>query len=151
MKLRNGIAPCPNCLVGIAEEWLDISIDDYQKAGIQRRESGDLTQSIWTYRLRSKRQEHAWKWEERVGQTVWEWAFETWECVIVRDVERRPDACLCHFGAINERNNKSGAVSLLSLLPLLLLPFLLALFTLPPLTHCKAKINTARPKWLQDR
>ena len=50
--LRYSIAPANEWLVLRASEWPDISIDEYQKEGIERREDGDRRQEIKIFYLR---------------------------------------------------------------------------------------------------
>ncbi len=50
--LRYSIAPANEWLVLRAPEWPDISIDEYQKEGIERREDGDRSQEIKMFYLR---------------------------------------------------------------------------------------------------
>ena len=70
MDLRNGVVSGGDWVGDSAVKWPDISIDNHQREGIQRRESGDPSQLIRTYHLCPDGRKRVWDGEERVGQTA---------------------------------------------------------------------------------
>lgn len=68
VDLRDGIAPCGDWVGRVAVEWPDISIDDYQKEGIERREDGGANQKVRMYYLWPAMWRLVRDREERVGE-----------------------------------------------------------------------------------
>lgn len=67
-SLRDGIAPCHEWVQRLPAGWPDISIDEYQKSGIETREDGHMPQKIRMFYLWPAMRKRIKEREERLAE-----------------------------------------------------------------------------------